>query len=94
MLYMYKDNEFHLSEQNRVLHNRFLAFRQCPVGFREVREAFRNHFHLSWYVSVPGITSYGQKPSWGEFVLLSPVQKAIRYTAEFSRAAFFGYMRI
>ena len=26
-----------------------------------LREAGRNHLHLSWYLVVPGITSYGQK---------------------------------
>ena len=52
----------------RVLKLRFLAFPEGPGGFREVREADRNHFHLSWYLLVPRITSYGQKPSWGEFV--------------------------
>ena len=46
----------------RVLKLRFLAFAQGPGGFRELREAGRNHFHLSWYLSVPGITSYDQKP--------------------------------
>ena len=36
------------------------GFFQGPGGFRELREASRNHFHL-----VPGITSYGQAPSGG-----------------------------
>ena len=39
----------------------FMVFLEGPGGFRELREAYRNHFHLSWYLSVPGITSYGQK---------------------------------
>ena len=39
----------------------FLAFREGPGGFREVREAGRNHFHLSWYLILPGITSYDKK---------------------------------
>ena len=51
------------SEKNRVLKLRFLAFTGGPGGFRELREAGRNHFHLSWYLLVPGITSYDQKPS-------------------------------
>ena len=51
----------------RVQKLRFLAFSRGPGGFRELREAGRNHFHLSWYLLVPGITSYDQKPSWGEF---------------------------
>ena len=42
----------------RILKLRFLAFSEGPGGFREVREAGRNHFHLSWYLLVPGITSY------------------------------------
>ena len=42
----------------RVLKLRFLAFSQGPGGFRELREADRNHFHLSWYLPVPGIMSY------------------------------------
>ena len=45
----------------RVLYNRFLAFSRGPGGFRELREAGRKHFHLSWYLLVPGITSYGKK---------------------------------
>ena len=31
-----------------VLKLRFLAFLEGPGGFRELREAGRNHFHLSW----------------------------------------------
>ena len=49
----------------RVLQNRFLAFPRGPGGFRELWGAGRNHFHLSWYSPVPGITSYDQKP-WGD----------------------------
>ena len=52
----------------RVLKNRFLAFSRRPGGFRELREAGRNHFHLSWYLLVPGVPSYSQKP-WGELFL-------------------------
>ena len=47
----------------RVLKLRFLAFSRGPGGFRELREAGRNHFHLSWYLSDTVVTSYGQKPS-------------------------------
>ena len=36
----------------------FLAFPEGPGGFRELRGAGRNHFHLSWYLLVPGVTSY------------------------------------
>ena len=50
-----------LSEKFRVLKLKLLAFPGGPGGFRELREAYRNHFHLSWYLLVPGITSYGQK---------------------------------
>ena len=41
-----------------VLYNRFLAFYGGPEGFRELREAGRKQFHLSWYLFVPGVTSY------------------------------------
>ena len=34
------------------------AFSGGPAGFRELREAYRNHFRVSWYLIVPGITSY------------------------------------
>ena len=46
----------------RVLYNMFGAFPRGPAGFRELREVSRNHFHLSWYLQVPVVTSYGQKP--------------------------------
>ena len=36
-----------------------MAFPGGPGGFRELREAYRNDFHLSWYLVVPEITSYG-----------------------------------
>ena len=54
------------SEKNRVLKLRFLAFPGGPGGFRELREAGRNHFHLSWYLLVPGVTSYGQQTNKGK----------------------------
>ena len=41
----------------RVLKLRFLAFPEGPRGFRELREAGRKHFHRSWYLLVPGVTS-------------------------------------
>ena len=50
----------------RVLKLRFLAFSRGSGGFRELREAGRKHFHLSWYLSVSVVASYGQK-SWGGF---------------------------
>ena len=34
----------------RFLFNSFWAFPQGPGGFRELREAYRKHFHLSWYL--------------------------------------------
>ena len=52
--------------QFRVLSNRFFAFSRGPGGFRELREAGRKLFHLSWYLLVPGITSYDEKPWGGE----------------------------
>ena len=36
----------------------FWLFPWGPGGFREVREAGRKHFHLSWYLSVAVVTSY------------------------------------
>ena len=53
-----KDFFPNLSENVRVLKLRFSAFVEGPGGFREVREAGRNHFQLSWYLLVPGLTSY------------------------------------
>ena len=47
----------------RVLKLSFSAFSRGYGGFRELREAGRKHFHLSWYLSVPVVTSYDQKPS-------------------------------
>ena len=51
------------SEFVRDLKLRFLAFTEGPGGFRELREAGRNHFHLSWYLLVPGVMSCDQKRS-------------------------------
>ena len=45
-----------ISSKFRVLKLRFLAFPGGPGGFREVREAGRNHFHLSWYLSDAVVT--------------------------------------
>ena len=53
-----------LYRQIRVQKLRFLAFSRGCGGFRELRGPGRNHFHLSWYLSVFVVTSYGQK-SWG-----------------------------
>ena len=61
----------------RVLYNRFLAFSRGPGGFRELREAGRIHFHLSWYLLVPGVTSYSQKPLGGELFLLSIIRTTV-----------------
>ena len=42
----------------RVPKLRFLAFPRGPGGFRELREAGRNHFHRSWYLLLSVVTSY------------------------------------
>ena len=42
----------------------FVAFPRGPGGFRKLREACRNHFHLSRYLKMPRVTNYGQK-LWG-----------------------------
>ena len=57
--------KFHI--QIRVHKLRLWAFSRGSGGFRELREAGRKHFHLSWYLSVPVVTSYGQKPLGGTF---------------------------
>ena len=44
-----------------------LVFTGGPGGVRELREADRNYFHLSWYLIVPGIASYDQKTLEGFF---------------------------
>ena len=44
---VYKDFFLDFSVKNRVLKLRFLAFPGGPGGFRELREASRNHLHLS-----------------------------------------------
>ena len=46
-----------------VLYDRLLAFPGGPGRFRELREAYRKLFRLSWYLVVPVVTSYSQKPS-------------------------------
>ena len=51
-----KDFSSIFSAKFRILKLKFLAVPRGPGGFGEVREAGRNHFHLSWYISVPGIT--------------------------------------
>ena len=47
---------------NWVQKLRFGTFSRGSGRFRELREAGRKHFHLSWYLSVPVVTSYDQKP--------------------------------
>ena len=68
-----------------VLCDKFLAFPPGPGGFREIREAYRIHFHLSWYLKVPVVTSYSQKASWGDFCLFR-VRYVLKrpYTASYS----------
>ncbi len=34
---------------------------EVPSRFRELREAGKDHFHLSWYLSDAVVTSYGPK---------------------------------
>ena len=70
----YKDFSPNCSVKCRVLKLRFLAFPGGPGGFRELREAGRNHFHLSWYLLVPGITSYDQKSYIKIWILKEGVQ--------------------
>ena len=41
----------------RVLKLKFLVSPEGPGGFRKVRGPGRNHFHLSWYLSVSVVTS-------------------------------------
>ena len=53
-------SNFYITVRDQKL--RFLAFSRGSGGFRELREAGRKHFHLSWYLSVPVVTSYDQKP--------------------------------
>ena len=55
-----------------VLYNAFSAFSRGPGGFGELREASRNHFHLSWYLLVPGVTSFDQKNNKGVGVVATP----------------------
>ena len=64
-------NNFLLNYLNvRVTKLMLLAFSRRPGGFRELREAGRKHFHLSWYLSVPVVTGYGQKTLGGIFPLI------------------------
>ena len=49
-------------EKKRVGKVGCFAFPGGPGGFREVREADRNRFLLSWYLLVSVVTSYDQKP--------------------------------
>ena len=53
----------------RVQQLRFWDFSRGPAGLRELREGGTRHFHLSWYLSVSVVASYGQKPRRaGEFL--------------------------
>ena len=59
----------------QVLKRRILAFPGGPGGFRELRGAGRNHFHLSWYLLVAVVTNYGlNKESAYFFVFFSGVR--------------------
>ena len=45
-----------------------LAVSRGPGGFRELREACMNHFHLSWYLSDSRVPSYAKTyPGGGRF---------------------------
>ena len=66
---------FFFSEIRRALKLMFFVVPGGSGGFREVREAYRNHFHLSCYLIVPGITSYDPEP-WGAFFRSSLVLSA------------------
>ena len=61
----------------RILKLMFLAFLEGPGGFRELREAGRNHFHRSWYLLVPGNMSYDR------FSLNGPCQRGGTQVADF-----------
>ena len=74
----YNDFSSNLSVKNLVLKLRFVAFPEGTGGFRELRGAGRNHFHLSWCLIVPGITSYGQKP-WGQLIIVYGIQNTRAY---------------
>ena len=50
--------------KNSVPKYRFLAFSWGSGGFRELQEAYRNHVHLSWYLILPRITSYGSSKGY------------------------------
>ena len=56
----------------------FWLFPWCPGGFRELREACRNHFHQSRYLSGAVVTSYGRKP-WGDFFHRLRYQSTIKH---------------
>ena len=56
-----KDVFLILCIQHRVFCGRFLIVFPGSEGFRGVREAYRIHFPLSWYLEVPVVTSYGQR---------------------------------
>ena len=81
--------------KNQVMKHSVWAFTR---GFRKVREACRNHFHLSWYLSVPVVTSDGPKPSWGEFLLSITICRAFSraiqgYMQTFIYSCFFSRLR-
>ena len=72
----------------RVLKLRFLAVPGGPVGFRELREAYRNHFHLSLYLLVPGITSYGQKTNKEKQLILTHAFCRVRFPKQLGLDSF------
>ena len=56
-----------------VLKRGLLVCIEGPGGFRELREASRNYFHLSWYLSESMVPNYGYRRSWEEIILSSTV---------------------
>ena len=69
-----------------VLKYRCLAFSQGPGGFRELREAYRNHFHRSWYLSDAVVTNYSKKPSCGNICYRARCVLPLDFLAEKTRS--------
>jgi len=71
------DKELYLSDicyiKIIVLAQGFWAFTQGSGGNRELQDADRKHFLISWYLSVAVVTSYGQKPWDAKVRCVNPV---------------------
>ena len=50
-----------LSTQYWIIKSRIWEFSFGPGGFSKIREAYWNHFSLSWYLSDSMVASYGPK---------------------------------